>query len=63
MDQSHLRRRHQEVRASIRKTDSGHTRCRPGSDAKITLPGFLAKLATLDLDGLLPAKILRLLVG
>jgi hypothetical protein len=49
--------------ASISKPNAGNTRNSPGSHAKITFPRFLAKLATLDLDGFLATKILRLLVG
>jgi hypothetical protein len=47
----------------VRKAGSSDTRRYPSRDAKIILPGLFAEFAALDLDRLLPAEILRLLVG
>jgi hypothetical protein len=63
MNQRHFGRIEQKMDASIGHTRARNTRHSPGTDAQIGLPGLLPELATLDLDRLLTAKILRLLVG
>src|ERR1700679_3376466 len=63
MSQRHLRRRQQKMPASICHTGASDSQAYTKRDAQIRLPGFSAELAALDLQRLLPAKILRLFVG
>ena len=62
MDQRCFRRSQQKVREKICSGGAGNGNRCPKSNAEIGLPGFPAELAPLDLDRLLPAKILRLFV-
>jgi hypothetical protein len=49
--------------ASVGQANTNDACGGPDADTKIGLPGFLPEFAALDLDGFLPAKILRLLVS
>jgi hypothetical protein len=53
----------QEMDTAVCETNANDAYGSPGTYAKVGLPGLFAKFAALDLDGFLPAKILRLFVG
>src|SRR5690348_5108225 len=62
MNESRLRRCQQEMAEIVGGPRAGSTHRRPQGHPQIRLPGFAAKLSPLDLEGLLPPKILRLLI-
>jgi hypothetical protein len=62
MQQSHLPGHEQEAAAFVRCRGTGEAEGRPGRHAQICFPGLPAEFPPLDLDRLLAAKILRLLI-
>src|ERR1700683_1913802 len=63
MNQRHSRRREQKMPAGICHARTRDSNAHSDRDAQIRLPGLPAKLSPLNLQRLLPAKILRLFVG